>query len=570
MAAPETEQEVPVLLLGEIAGDFDNAAAFIRKAMGVPALAGLGAIFVTGQFFGDDGSSFLPYQKDEKQWPFPTYFIAGEEKWSEPIDGLPNGGSIATNLHYLGDKGITSIAGLQVAFLSGVRKEETYNCQQRNIGKYDPYYVRNDTKIPYNSKIDVALTCEWPCGWKNLNSEIENPGREATSISYYIQKCCPKYHFSTSPQQVKFTPYINPTKGHETWFVSVGGFDITKKHYFACRIKPFATYTDQEYNRLVPDKQAVAFPYRQKQNVPKSQLQPRNKGKKRRREETGLEMKDGFRVFKKSKPGDDYRCKRCSQQGHFVGDCPLNAHGPPENYICKRCEKPGHWVYQCSIRDSFTKPKCFLCFGSEKYDKKMVVASDGHVYISCAKGPLINEDFIIASKQHASSLNSHNTDLANVLIQKLAKAMAPKTLVIVDRRYGTSPGAHDFWEVFAIMPDQIEQFKNILKIKAKQYDLKFGYLPPNMNLKEALRGAPHHLSFTLLDKQETMVAPIRRDRKLPVNLHRMVLAELLGVPERINWKQCVMSDLEEVELAIQMRNRFNEASSVNVGMEMTN
>ena len=67
------------------------------------------------------------------------------------------------------------------------------------------------------------------------------------------------------------------------------------------------------------------------------------------------------------------------------------------SYICKRCEKPGHWVYQCSIRDSFTKPKCFLCFGSEKYDKKMVVLSDEHVYISCAKGPLINEDFIIAS-----------------------------------------------------------------------------------------------------------------------------------------------------------------------------
>lgn len=103
MAATETEQEVSVLVLGEIAGDFDNAAAFIKRAMGVPALAGLGAIFVTGQFFGEDGSSFLPYQQGEKQWPFPTYFIAGEEKWSEPIDELHTGGSVAANLHYLGE-----------------------------------------------------------------------------------------------------------------------------------------------------------------------------------------------------------------------------------------------------------------------------------------------------------------------------------------------------------------------------------------------------------------------------------------------------------------------------------
>eukprot|EP00494_Astrolonche_serrata_P031109 UN31378 len=136
-----------------------------------------------------------------------------------------------------------------------------------------------------------------------------------------------------------------------------------------------------------------------------------------------------------------------AKRGHFIQNCPKSRNTPPDTYVCKRCKKPGHYVHACTFKCSFTKETCFLCHGSQKFNKNMIALESENVYMSNAKGPIINEDFILAGKQHASSINSYNNAEAKRMVKYVADALAPQSIVVVDRRYGTSQGAHEFWQV---------------------------------------------------------------------------------------------------------------------------
>jgi len=457
MAASAARQ---FLVICEVNGNFAATCTLIEKAFPQPTLQHLQVIFCVGKFFGDDSTSWLPYETGEKTWPFPTYFISGQETWSQPIDGLSQGGSISTNLHYLGDAGHTTICGFNIVFVSGTYDEQHFQRQSRNSSTtYDPFYAKSLLTDIHQEKVDVLLTCEMPVGWSGLIDVPVNEGAtvNALPVTQLVSKIGPRYHVATAPQFNKFTPYVNPSKMNETWLLCLAPVISGSRTYFAANVQPLSSYSESEYSRIVPHPTSRKFPYHQQPKISspsKVTSKPKAKhGRKRKREKSDFEEREGFRVFKRHQPADNYICKRCGSKGHWVKDCPLNEEGPPAEYVCRRCRQVGHWVYQCPVRNSYCKQSCFLCHGSSKFNLGMVILENEHTYIMCAKGPVIEEDFIVAAKQHHSSLNSYNMDLAKDLLQTLQKSMEPKSLIVVDRRYGTKASSHDFWEVFAVEPN---------------------------------------------------------------------------------------------------------------------
>lgn len=100
----------------------------------------------------------------------PLYFIGGNNEDFEALHTLQGGGTIAPNVHYLGRVGVRELAGLRVAYLSGIfapRHIDTplalpANAQTR---KHAGYFRRDElAKLQGVKDVDVLLVHEWPKG----------------------------------------------------------------------------------------------------------------------------------------------------------------------------------------------------------------------------------------------------------------------------------------------------------------------------------------------------------------------------------------------------------------------
>ena len=135
------------LVCGDVCGAFASLMAKVAK---VHASHGpFSLLLCTGQFFSSaphDNLELQPYLSGLKPLPVPTHFIAGAEEHSALIDHLPDGGELCPGLHYLGRAGVKKVAGLTVAYLSGVWDAERYfdvNEEQRRA-TYEPHYIEDD------------------------------------------------------------------------------------------------------------------------------------------------------------------------------------------------------------------------------------------------------------------------------------------------------------------------------------------------------------------------------------------------------------------------------------------
>eukprot|EP01052_Picozoa_sp_SAG31_P018477 SAG31_NODE_1310_length_8870_cov_2.332231_11_plen_143_part_00 len=130
-----------ILISGDVGGSF---AALMKAVSSANAKAGpFEALFVVGTFFAKEGGEheLAPYLSGRLAIPLPTYFIAGDEVAKPPVALPDDGCELCPNLHYLGRQGVTDVAGLAVAYLSGVYKSDTDYATERPpipIGGYDP------------------------------------------------------------------------------------------------------------------------------------------------------------------------------------------------------------------------------------------------------------------------------------------------------------------------------------------------------------------------------------------------------------------------------------------------
>ncbi|GLC41621.1 hypothetical protein PLESTB_000695700 [Pleodorina starrii] len=210
---------VKVLFSGAIEGDLPG---LFKKVEAVNKKNGpFEALFCVGQFFGpgDDtaepNDALVAYVTGEGSIPVPTYFIGGFGAGSSTIlTALP---AAKAPLKYLGRSGVTTINGLNVAFLDGVYNHPVFTGKAPQPppaptpGGRDsascPHYTKDDVALlksqlqALQGEVDVLLTCEWPRG---LTTGIQGPlpegYRPASSgsnvVSELVALARPRYHIA--------------------------------------------------------------------------------------------------------------------------------------------------------------------------------------------------------------------------------------------------------------------------------------------------------------------------------------------------------------------------------------
>ncbi|KAG3034402.1 hypothetical protein JG687_00002033 [Phytophthora cactorum] len=121
--------------------------------------------------------AFHRYYKQEKTAPVLTIFVGGNHEASGYLKELHYGGWVAPNMFYLGAAGVINVAGLRIAGLSGIYKQQHYTAGRFESLPFDNntmrsvYHVRELEvfQLSHVQQVDktplgVFLSHDWPRG----------------------------------------------------------------------------------------------------------------------------------------------------------------------------------------------------------------------------------------------------------------------------------------------------------------------------------------------------------------------------------------------------------------------
>uniref|UniRef100_M4B8J8 Lariat debranching enzyme C-terminal domain-containing protein n=1 Tax=Hyaloperonospora arabidopsidis (strain Emoy2) TaxID=559515 RepID=M4B8J8_HYAAE len=121
--------------------------------------------------------AFHQYYKRKKIAPVLTIFVGGNHEASGYLQELLYGGWVAPNIFYLGASGVINVAGLRIAGLSGIYKQQHYTAGRFEAPPYDNntmrsvYHVRELEvfQLSHLQQVDktplnVFLSHDWPRG----------------------------------------------------------------------------------------------------------------------------------------------------------------------------------------------------------------------------------------------------------------------------------------------------------------------------------------------------------------------------------------------------------------------
>jgi hypothetical protein len=182
---PLHKRSAKVLVAGDTKG---NLARLMRSAGNAHTKAGpFDALLCVGTFFGEGTrAALIPYLTGKALVPVPTFFICGAEPGELPVALPDEGCEICQNLTYLGRRGTREIAGLTVAYLSGVHDPLRYAVPRDPAGagvagadelSFDAAYRSEDVEwlSAACGTADVLLTAEWGQGCDALLSPSPLP-----------------------------------------------------------------------------------------------------------------------------------------------------------------------------------------------------------------------------------------------------------------------------------------------------------------------------------------------------------------------------------------------------------
>jgi diadenosine tetraphosphate (Ap4A) HIT family hydrolase len=234
----------------------------------------------SGAVSGSDDADYIgelqPYISGDKTPPIPTYFIGayglGSKAALAALANSPNCG-----IRHLGRVGVTSLSGLQVAYLEGRYNAAAYRAEEEehpDAAGWCRYYTKADTaalkKLAAEAEgdIDILLTNDWPARLCDGLPEGSLPSYSSAgpppSAPAGSEPCAdvalfarPRYHFAAE-QSVFYArqPYLNANLGagsHVTRFIALGavGNTLKQKWLHALGLVP-AAEMDQETLTAVP------------------------------------------------------------------------------------------------------------------------------------------------------------------------------------------------------------------------------------------------------------------------------------------------------------------------------
>jgi len=313
------------------------------------------------------------------------------------------------------------------------------------------------------------------------------------------------------------------------------------------------------------------------------------------------------------KPPAEYVCVVCNAQAeHYVRECPARAERdakraaerearkaasskPPEGYVCKICQAENdHYIRECPKRQTETaKPvatdaDCWFCLSNtDKVETHLISSIGDNVYIALPRGPLHPQHIMILPVSHTpytSALPEEaRAEMANWK-QALIRCFGSKNMGVVfyERHMPTKSTQHMQIHAIPVTASQRKSVKAAIENAFEAKGLALEVLQPSAGetkssedvLIQAVGESPSpyvyfevpamgelppiHLLFRvpLVPNPKAGGAPMPLRIPGLFEIPRAALANLLGCPDRIDWKTCVDTKEDEAKLTQEFRTLF--------------
>ena len=296
------------------------------------------------------------------------------------------------------------------------------------------------------------------------------------------------------------------------------------------------------------------------------------------------EEKASSKAARGDRPPPGYACKKCGSSEHFIRECPLireeeerkrDGHSTvPPGYKCKKCGGD-HWIQSCPliVAEEAEKKKareaaadgeeksegCWFCLATNNVAMHLVVAVGDECYVALAKGPLLRDHLLIlpiAHVQAATELNEPQTQEMSRFRDALTRYYSSMSLtpLFYERNIPTRAGQHFHLQCVPLTAQQQAAALPLLQSEAAALNIQLDTLTPSTSLKEEVGGEPY-ITFEVAG--QTLLHRVVKGRVPGLfDWQRNVVAKVLGVPEKGDWRRCKQSVEEETEMVDSIKEAF--------------
>lgn len=496
--------------------------------------------------------------------PLPTYFTIGDRAFPQAVvDKLEESGDgqLCSNLFYLGRRAtLKTSEGIKIVALGGALGQDSPE------GDYSPVYSEKDVEILQATKTaDVLMTTEWPANVQ-VGSKATNDSAAVQTSQQCIADLCsalqPRYHFSASADTFfEREPFFHTPTDEEpvtypiTRFLSLAQYGNTNKQkwIYAFSLDPTsAPPTSLPAGTTASPLSASA----RKRPLPE--------------QETSFRFADpnGYN-------GDRGRGRQGGRNKRHKGN---HRNGPPE------------------------PRECFFCLGNENVKTHLVTSIGTEVYLTTSKGPLSTAKtfppfrfpchMLIIPHTHSPSFSAiADAELRTNTYEEMQRYRHALNNMLAEAgegKYGSvtwevsrSEGVHTHWQWMPVPLDLVERnlVEAAFKVEAENqgYPTKFKKQDvgdgTDTSFKDFFRlivwspaagknkqSSGHKESNTEAEEQhdQSLVLPLDFGEEPRFNFQfgRVVMAKLLDLEKRADWRQCEQTEVEETADAEAFKTRF--------------
>ncbi|MCJ1317375.1 hypothetical protein MMC15_002698 [Xylographa vitiligo] len=484
--------------------------------------------------------------------PLPTYFTIGNHALPQTIiNHLEKGtGEVCPNLYFLGKRSTTKTSeGIRIVNLGGFLDPSVTAGLSKE--KYLPYHTEGDAKSLHGANTaDILLTSTWPSSIRTGSSIALPEGFEDAPSEQCVAELCaalkPRYHFSTSPNFFyEREPFFHfPTEDHPeprrvTRFISLASpFSSSKARYlYAFSLDPSAP----------PPSELPA-------GSTASPFQPTTR--------------------KRPYIPDQQTYSRYSNQ-------------TPHHRPSKRARQPPP-----------TPSECFFCLSNPSLATHLITSIATDTYLTTAKGPLSSPStypslpfpahILLIPLTHAPTLAAIPDAATYIEMQRYRSALhsmlvakAGVELGAVTWEVSRADGIHIHWQFLPVSVDLIRKglVEAAFKVEAENekyplfqareigdgrgergdYFRVWIWRPGEKNEAQPCKEENGHgsdMPATSAGIEISLVLPLSASLRFDLQFGRRVMAKLLGLEKRANWRDCVQEEAEEVADAEAFKKAF--------------
>ncbi|PBP19526.1 CwfJ domain protein [Diplocarpon rosae] len=516
-----------IIVLGDINGQLKDALARVSK---LHAKNDFTFAIVAGNLFSEDDDAVGELLEGKLAIPLPTYFTVGTNPLpSRIIEKIEKDAEICPNLQYLGKRSTTKTCeGIKIVTLGGQLDDTVLAGTSKE--QYLPFHTVSDAKALHGANsCDILLTTCWPASVR-IGSKVVIPVGEIPPPSglEHISELCaalkPRYHFSFTPTFFfEREPFFFPATADKPDYMPVTRFISLAAH-----------------GNLTKQKALYAF------TLPTSV--------------------DHIAVLPAGTTASPFKARKIKRPALDAN--PYSRYGGHENgYRAKRPRGP---------RQPPPGPgQCFFCLSNPSLATHLISSIGDDAYLTIAKGPLTTSatnaelgiDYpghvLVIPLTHAPTIAMIEEESARektfaemnrfkeALQTMIAKDSSNK-LGAVTYEISKANGVHTHWQFLPIPEDIIRKglVEAAFRVEAENHQYSALEIrdpgigrDDNDFFRVWIWSPPSE--FESSGSTKCLTLPFDDNTRFNLQFGRTVLAKLLGLEKRIQWRDCAQTEDEE-------------------------